>query len=149
VVALVLSLVALGLAAWATFRPAPTPPVERYGAAQQADAKVAVCGAAELVRKAVSMNTNLQSPGGDGDVAGSLAVAANARLSLSDGGQYLLHRLDAATPADLAEAVTKLANTLMDIGAAATAGAQNTDPDQAARLQAAATENARVAQLCT
>jgi hypothetical protein len=36
----------------------------------------------------------------------------------------------------------------MDIGAAATAGAQNTDPDQAARLQAADTENARVAELC-
>jgi len=148
VVALVLSLLAVGLAAWAAFRPTPTPPAEVYSAAQQADAKVAVCTAADLVRKGVSMNTNLQSPGGDGDVTGSLAVAANARISLSDGGQYLLHRLDAAAPAELSDAVGKFANTLLDIGAAATAGAQNTDPDQAARLKAADAQNAKLEQLC-
>jgi hypothetical protein len=148
ITALVLALAALGLASWTALRPAPKPSAGVFSAAQQSEAKVAACGAANLVRRGVSLNTNLQSPGGEGDVTGSLAVAANARLSLSEGGHYLLHRLDDATPAELSDAVQKFANTLMDIGAAATAGAQNTDPDQAARLQAADTENARVAELC-
>ena len=100
------------------------------------------------MRKGVSLNTNLQAPGGEGDVVGSLAVAANARLSLSDGGQYLIVRLDPATPTELAGAVKKFANTLLDIGAASTAGSPNTDPDQAARLRAADTQNAEVADLC-
>jgi hypothetical protein len=146
--ALVLAIVALGLAAWTALRPAPKPSADEYSAAQQSDAKLAACGAVDIVRKGVSLNTNLPSPGGQGDVTGSLAVAANARLSLSDGGLYLLHRLDDATPTELSDAVEKFANTLLDIGAASTAGAQNTDPDQAARLQAADTENARVAELC-
>jgi hypothetical protein len=48
----------------------------------------------------------------------------------------------------VADAVKKFANTLLDIGAAATAGSPNTDPDQAARLRAADAENAKVAELC-
>jgi hypothetical protein len=148
IAALLLSLVALGLAAWTALRPVQKPSADAYSAAEQSDAKAAACSAADLVRKGVSLNTNLQSPGGEGDVTGSLAVAANARLSLSDGGFYLLNRLDDATPAELSDAVEKFAHTLMDIGAASTAGAQNTDPDQAARLQAADAENARVTELC-
>jgi hypothetical protein len=34
----------------------------------------------------------------------------NARISLYDGGQYLLARLDPATPPELADAVKKFAN---------------------------------------
>ena len=75
-------------------------------------------------------------------------MAANARVSLYDGGQYLLARLDPLTPPDLADAVRKFANQLMDIGAASTAGAQNTDPDQFARLRDADVANATVVQLC-
>lgn len=148
VVALILSLVAVGLSAWTAFRPAPSAERVEFTATQQADAKTAICSASDVVRRGVSMNTNLQSPGGEGDVTGSLAVAANARLSLSDGGQYLLARLDPAAPTDLSDAVKKFANTLMDIGAAATAGALNTDPDQAARLRDADTANTRLADLC-
>src|SRR6185312_8065833 len=85
VLASIVALVALGLAAWAAFRPAPTPTPPAYTATQQADAKSTVCAASDLVRRGVSLNTNLAVPGGDGDVAGSLAVAANARLSLSTG----------------------------------------------------------------
>ena len=103
----------------------------------------------EVVRRGVALNTNLQSPGGPGDVTGSLAVAANARLSLYDGGQYLVHRLDPATPTEVADAVEKFASTLMDIGASATAGAQNTDADQAGRLRDADSENAALTALPT
>jgi hypothetical protein len=147
IAAVVLALAALGLSAWTALRPARTPE-PTYSAAQRDDAKVAICNAANVVRKGVSLNTNLQSPGGPGDVTGSLAVAANARLSLFQGGQYLIERLDRATPPEVADGVTKLAHTLMDIGAAATAGAQNTDDDQAARLRDADTENAQLSELC-
>jgi hypothetical protein len=150
VIALVLSLIAVGLAAWAAFGPSrkAAPAETAYTASQQGDAKSAICAAADVVRRGISLNTNLQSPGGEGDVTGSLAVAANARVSLSDGGHYLIARLDPATPTELADAVKKFANSLLDIGAAATAGSPNTDPDQAVRLRDADAENSKVTELC-
>lgn len=149
VVAVILSLVALGLSAWTAWRlPRDASSAPSYSSTQSADAKASVCRAVDVVRKGISLNTNLQSPGGPGDVTGSLAVAANARVSLFDGGQYLLARLDPAAPTEVADAVHALAGTLMDIGAAATAGAANDDPDQAARLKAAEDENAKLADLC-
>lgn len=147
VVALVMSLAALGLATWTVLRPTGTP-TQSYSEGQRNDAKSRACAAADTVRKGVSLNTNLQSPGGEGDVTGSLAVAANARLALSNGGLYLIARLDPATPSEVADAVRTFANSLMDIGAAATAGIPNTDPAQAARLRDADTANAKVADLC-
>jgi hypothetical protein len=149
VIALILALAALGLAGWAAFRPTPKPAADAgYSAGQRADAKAATCAAAELVRKGVSLNTNLQSPGGDADVTGSLAVAANARLSLANGGQYLVSRMDPATPTELAADIRDFANTLMDIGAASIAGALNTDPDQAARLSHADAVNVKITEAC-
>jgi hypothetical protein len=148
IVALILALIAVGLSAWAAFRPAKEPAAPTYTAAQQSDAKAAICAAADLVRRGVSLNTNLPVPGGEGDVTGSLAVAANARVSLSDGGQYLLARLDPATPANLADPVREFANKLMDIGAGAIAGAQNSEPTQAARLKEADAANVKIAEAC-
>ena len=107
-----------------------------------------MCGAFDLVRRGVSRNTNVAVPGGPEDVTGTLAVAANARISLYDGGQYLLARLDPATPTELGDAVRGFANTLMDIGAAATAGALDNDPDQVARLRSADEGNVKIGQLC-
>ena len=149
VIAVILSVAALGLSAWTAFQPSAKSSAESaYTDSQRNDAKTVVCAAANVVRKGISLNTNLQAPGGEGDVTGSLAVAANARLSLSDGGQYLIARLDPATPTAVADAVRKFANTLLDIGAASTAGSPNTDPDQAARLRSADAENSAVAELC-
>jgi hypothetical protein len=119
-----------------------------YSDAQRADAKVKVCGAMDVVRRGVSLNTNLQPEGGPNDVTGSLAVAANARLALFNGGEYLLARLDPATGPDLSDAVRKFADNLMDIGAAATAGAQNSEPAQAARLKEADSANGTIKELC-
>lgn len=146
VAALVVASAAVGLAVWALLRPSPTEP--SYTDAQRAEAKATVCTAYQTVRNGVSTNTNLQAPGGEGDVTGSLAVAANARVALYDGGQYLLARLDPAAPPELADAVRKVANGLMDIGAAATAGAQNTDPNQAARLKDAAARDSEIESIC-
>jgi hypothetical protein len=153
VIALVVALAALGLAGWAAFRPAPRPASEPgtdqgYSAAQEAEAKASICAAMNLVRKGVSMNTNLQPPGGAADVTGALAVAANARLSLAEGGQYLLARLDPATPKPLADDARKFANSLMDIGAASIAGALNSDADQATRLKDADALNMKIAEAC-
>lgn len=84
----------------------------------------------------VRLNNNLQPSERETDI-GALAVAANARLSLSNGGQYLLARLDPAAAPQLADATRRSANLLMDVGAAATAGVQESDPAQAQRLQEA------------
>jgi hypothetical protein len=147
---LVVAVVALVLSGWLLIRHVQegSPNSPNYSDAQRADAKKKVCAAADVVRKGVSLNTNLPPPGGPEDVTGTLAVAANARISLYDGGQYLLLRLDPATPPDLSDAVKKFANLLLDIGAGATSGAQNSEPEQAARLKEADALNGTITQLC-
>jgi hypothetical protein len=149
-ITLVVALVAAALSGWLLFRVTQegTPNSPNYSGAQRSDAKQKICAATDVVRKGVSLNTNLQPPGGPEDITGSLAVAANARISLYDGGQYLLERLDPATPPDLADAVKNFANLLMDIGANATAGSQNSQPEQAARLKEADAANAKTTELC-
>lgn len=150
VVALVVAVLALGLSGWLLVRLAleGTPNSPKYTGAQRTEAKQKACAATDLVRKGVSLNTNLQPPGGPQDINGALAVAANARISLYDGGQYLLDRVDPATPIELSDAVKKFANLLMDIGAGATAGAQNTEPEQAARLKQADAANTSITEMC-
>jgi hypothetical protein len=150
IVTLVLAVVAVALSGWTLYRLSRegTTSAPIYTGSQRSDAKQKICAAADVVRKGVSLNTNLQPPGGPQDVTGSLAVAANARVALYDGGQYLIARLDPATPPDLADTVKKFANGLMDIGAAATAGAQNSEPEQAARLKAADEANTTITNLC-
>lgn len=154
VLALVVALAAAGLAVWALVkeRPAAT-----ESAAQQSmvftgdttdDPKASVCEAFTLVRNGVQLNTNLSPAGGPSDVTGVLAVAANARISLFDGGQYLMARLQPDTPTELAEPVRKFANQLMDIGARSVAGIANSDPDQAARLKDADLTNAQIGTMC-
>jgi hypothetical protein len=143
---LILAAAALAVAGWTLYRSEFSKP--SYSDTARAEAKVKVCTAMDLVRRGVSLNTNLEPAGGPGDVTGSMAVAANARVSLYDGGQYLLANLEPATPSNLADAVRAFADNLMDIGAAATAGAQNTDPDQAARLRDADASNSTIMELC-
>ncbi len=151
VMAVVAALAVLGIAlsAWALIRPpggADSAP--QYSDAQTAEAKSQTCRAFNTVRQGVFRNTNIQVPGGEADVSGSLAVAANARISLNDGGQYLLARLAPATPTELADAVRSFANGLMDIGAAATAGMENVEPEQAKRLTDADAASTTIGQLC-
>ena len=112
------------------------------------DAKGSICQAFNVVRNGVQINTNLQPPGGPEDVTGSMAVAADARSALYDGGQYLLARLEPGTPPELADAIRKFANNLMDIGARSTSGIPNSDPDQAGRLKEADAANATITNLC-
>lgn len=146
IISLVVAVAALAVAAWSLYRSDPAN--TDYSAEQIADAKVRACTAVDVVRRGVSLNTNLTPAGGAADVTGAQAVAANARVSLNDGGQYLLARLDPATPDILAAKVREFADSLMDIGANATAGVTNNDPAQAQRLKAADDANAGLEELC-
>ncbi|WP_326548867.1 hypothetical protein QGN32_00695 [Mycolicibacterium sp. ND9-15] len=143
---LIVAVAALAVAGWALYRSSQSE--TEYDATQVADAKTKICQATDVVRKGVSLNTNLQPAGGPQDVTGAQAVAANARISLYDGGQYLLDRLDPATPVVLSEKVRQFANNLIDIGANATAGIPNDDPAQAKRLSDADAQNKSITELC-
>jgi hypothetical protein len=109
--ALALATIAVVLAGLAYFRPAHT---GASVAQQGGDAKANVCSAYAATRKAVVINTHLESPNPDVQ----LAIAANARLALIGGGAYLRERLAANTkaPADLVNAATSLANTTEQLG---------------------------------
>jgi hypothetical protein len=146
IISLVVAVAALALAGWTLYRSEYSK--TEFDSVQIADAKAKACTAVDVVRRGVSLNTNLVPAGGPSDVTGAQAVAANARVSLYDGGQYLIERLDPATPEHLAEKVRDFANNLMDIGANATAGVANDDPAQAERLKTADDANPVLTQLC-
>ena len=152
IVAVVVAVGAIGLTAWLMRYPDTlrnlTSTGTTYTDAQRAAAKVKTCNAFNTVRAGVSLNTNRENPGGEADVVGSMVVAANARVSLYDGGQYLDARIDPATPPELADSMHAFADVLMDIGAAATAGVTNTDPGQTARLQDADNMNGELVNAC-
>lgn len=142
-VALVIALIAAGLAGWAAFRPAPAPSNPTPAAAPQSgDPKTNACDAYRTVSSAVSLQTHAD-PGAE--VQG---VAANARLAMSGGATYLLAHLSPATPGDLADAVRSFATGLQDISMNALAGVPNDDPKQAERLSNAEKTNSRIAEIC-
>jgi hypothetical protein len=144
----IIAVTALSLAGWALLRPGAGSEGD-YSDTQRADAKAKTCAAFDLVRRGVKVNTSIPVPGGPEDVVGTLAVGANARISAYVGGLYLLDRLDPATPKDLADEARGFANLLTDIGATATAGASDADPDQAARLKSADAANTKLGELCS
>lgn len=146
IISLLVAATALGVAGWALYRSDYAK--ADYSSEQIADAKANACTAVDVVRRGVSLNTNLMPAGGPADVTGAQAVAANARVSLYDGGQYLMARLDPATPEPLAGKVREFADNLMDIGANATAGTTNDEPSQAERLRTADSTSAAITELC-
>jgi hypothetical protein len=112
--ALAIAVIAVVLAALAYFHPAHN---GASVAQQGGDAKANVCSAFASARKAVVINTHMQSPNINDPIA-ELSVATNARLALIGGGAYLRERLAAntAAPADLANAADSLANTIQQLG---------------------------------
>ena len=140
-VALVIALIAVGLAGWALFRPTPSNPAPA-AAPQTGDPKTNACDAYRTVSAAVSLQTHVD-PGAE--VQG---VAANARLAMAGGATYLLAHLSPATPGDLADAIRSFATGLQDISMNALAGAPNTDAKQAERLSNAEKTNSTIAELC-
>jgi hypothetical protein len=109
--ALAIAVIAAVLAALAYFHPAH----HQASVTQQGgDAKANVCSAYAAAHKAVVINTHLQSPNADVQ----LAIAANARLALVGGGSYLRERLatNTAAPTDLVNALNTFANTTEQLG---------------------------------
>lgn len=125
VAALAIALVAVVLAIVGWFRP-PTGP-GKFSEGQTAQAKKDVCATVTNVRQAVGINTHRRNA--QGDAAGALAVAANARLALYSGGAYLQSQLanEPATPDDLAETAEAMANTIQKLGIGYLADATETN----------------------
>lgn len=153
IAALALAIAAVALSAWSALRPttaetsaSPDAPVFEDSARQES--RQNVCDGFATVRRGVSLNTNAGAPGGPGDAAGGLAVAANARLALLGGGLYLQSRIDPATPPELSEAAHAFADELLDIGVASIAGVPTTDSVQTQRLRSAEELSNNIARLC-
>jgi hypothetical protein len=124
--ALAIAVIAAAVAITAWFRPAPESASPTFTDQQTAQAKMNVCSAYTAVHQGVVRNTHLKDPNPN-DPAGQLAIAANARLALLGGGAYLRDRVAAqsATPADLAQAVNSMANTIEQLGVAYLAASTN------------------------
>jgi len=116
IAALAIAVLAMAVAVATWFRPTH-PSTPSFTEQQTAEAKKSICTAYNSVHQAVITNTHRANPNGN-DAVGSLAVASHARLALLGGGLYLRDRLAAApaTPSDLANAVTSMANTIEDLG---------------------------------
>jgi hypothetical protein len=152
IAALIVAIAALAVGGYALFKgmsgSEDSESAETFDTAQQDEAKKNVCAAFETIRRGVVGNTNATAPGGPEDITGGIAVAANARLSLLGGGQYLLDRLEPATPEALATDVRDFANKLMDIGATSIGGVPTSDPEQATRLTDAQTMSTNISTQC-
>jgi hypothetical protein len=114
--ALAMAVIATTVAVAAWFRPAESASAT-FTDQQTAQAKSDVCSAYTAVHQGVVKNTHLTDPN-PRDPVGQLAIAANARLALLGGGAYLRDRVAAqpATPADLAQAVNSVGNTIEQLG---------------------------------
>jgi hypothetical protein len=126
--ALAIAVIAVALAALAYFHPAHH---QASVAQQSGDGKANVCSAYKAAHRSVVINTHMESPNPNDQVA-ELSVATNARLALIGGGAYLKDRLEAnnAAPADVANAVNSFANTIEQLGTnyLIGAGAEAQDP---------------------
>lgn len=140
--ALVIALLAALAAGWALLKPAPA---AQGGNPAVADPKGQICSAFFLVSNGVALQTRLNV---GSDPSAQQAIAANARLAMSGGANYLRTRLASNTPAELAEPVTTFADQLQTIAQYYLAGENNDSPDQAARLKEADVSSRNIAALC-
>ncbi|BBY33055.1 hypothetical protein BST33_14120 [Mycolicibacter minnesotensis] len=103
----------------------------KFSAQQADDAKKNVCDAVVMARQAVANNMHMKNPDPENPIA-QLAVAANARLSLTAGAAYLRGRLDAepATPEDVVESTEKMAGALERLNLSYLVGQPNSEREQ-------------------
>jgi hypothetical protein len=141
VLALLVGAVGVGLSVWALVTSSAKQPAPSFAG----DSKTRVCAAFETTAKAVLSQTNAKlGP----EPVQQAVVAANARLSLLGGGDYLLRQIDSATPGDLAAAVTAFANDIQALGINYLAGAVSTDPAQAELTKRADAAMTAITDLC-
>ncbi|MGI9162515.1 MAG: hypothetical protein ACR2JI_06275 [Mycobacterium sp.] len=141
--ALVVSLLAAGAAGWALLKPAPEPP--SVGNPAVANPKAQACSAFFLVSNGVALQSRIDiGP----DPVAQQAVAANARLAMAGGADYIRSKLASNTPADLAEPLTAFADQLQTIAQYYLAGQNNDNPEQTARLAEADKTTKQLVELC-
>jgi hypothetical protein len=145
VIAVVLAVIAVGLAVWALLRQPAARAAPQPTSAQIADAKTHACAAFSTVTTAVSLQTHADL---GADPVAAQAVGANARLAMWAGGSYLLAHLDPTTSAPLAGAIRTFATDLQDLAMNALAGVSNDEPAQAARRRDAETLRTQIADMC-
>jgi hypothetical protein len=106
----------------------------KFSGQEVTDAKKDVCSAAALARQAVANNMHLKNPDPENPVA-QLAVAANARLSLTAGAAYVRGRLEAnpATSQDLVNAARAMSSELEHLNLSYLVGQPNSDREQLGR----------------
>lgn len=146
--ALLIAVIAAGLAVWAVLKPPQDQASPASDAQQSADAgdpKARACAAFTTVTAAVKLQTHTDAGAEPGLVQ---AVAANSRLAMSGGASYLLAQTAPDTPTELAGAIRRFAADLQGISMNALAGVPNEDPAQSARLRDAEELNGKIAALC-
>jgi len=149
IIAIVIALIAVAVAIAAWFRPAPmaeTPAAKTYSEQEIADAKKTVCDAFERTHKALEV-ANGKNAGPEPTAI--LAVAANGRIALTVGADYLLSELEAhpGLPGEISAAVTDLSSAYRRIALDYLAEAPQADMDPAFRQ--ADDASAKVRQFCT
>ena len=149
IIAIVIAVIAVAVAVGAWFRPMPkpeAPAAKTYSDQEVADAKKAVCDAFDRTHKALEV-TNGKNAGTDPTAI--LAVAANGRIALTVGADYLLAAIDAnpALNPDFADAVKDLAGSYRRMAVDYLAEVPATDMN--ATFQMADGAAARVGQFCT
>lgn len=148
---LTVALLAVGIAISSWFRPtaetkhAVTLAPPNYSEQQIAEAKTKSCEAYHKVHKAVLVNTGRS---GGNDPIALLGVAANARIALYDGGDYLKRTLaeQPATPPDLADAIRQLASAYQQLAINYMAEANDSEIDSS--LHAGDKPNATISEIC-
>ena len=142
-------LVTLGVAIVGWFRPLPAkpPPAPTYSNQQVAEAKAAVCGAYEQVRKAGDV---AGARSGGSDPTAILTVATSTRQVLEVGSRYLITKLNTepATPPDLAAAVQKLADVYQEMTVDYLDGLSNSDAELGPLLRAGDEAHSTIEGLC-
>lgn len=103
----------------------------KFNSQQVEDAKKDVCDAVILARQAVATNMHMKNPDPENPIA-QLAVAANARLSLTAGAAYLRGRLEAdpAAPQEVVDAAQAMAGGLERLNLSYLVGQANNEREQ-------------------
>lgn len=151
--ALLLALVAVGVAVGAWFRPihvrdsSPVSPTTIYSNEQITNAKASVCGAYGKVHRALVLSSERN---GGTDATASLVVATSGRQVLEAGSRYLLTKLleEPATPSELAAAVKKLADTYQEMVIGYLDGLTNSDAELQPLLQTSDDATSTIERLC-
>ncbi|ADU01061.1 hypothetical protein [Mycolicibacterium gilvum] len=144
-IALVVSLIAVGIAVWALVSAPEPSSVSSEGVPLTGDPKDRICTAGHAVAMAVQLQTNANV---GADPAAIEAVAANARLAMLGGGDYLLSQISEDAPKDVADTARSFGNTLQQLGLNALAGVANDNDLQAGRYREAEESRNKLAQLC-